>query len=161
MASNWDISIRASGTPIARKSWIAYLSVIVIGTFFTAVAAPFIGSFSPAAGLIVGGIAAGTTLWRIFDLRSVTLMYDDVGVWLFSGVLPWDAGVTGVKWRDLDEAEFRQSVTGWLFRSHTIRIGHRYTKASEIVLTDMSRGEVAVALINQLHQDMVRRNALA
>ena len=58
-------------------------------------------------------------------------------VWAYSGVLPWKKGVAGVKWRDMDEATFEQGFWSWITGSYTVRIGHRFTKASEIVLTDI------------------------
>ena len=67
----------------------------------------------------------------------------------------------GVKWRDMDEATYVQSFRSWLLRSWTIRVGHRFTKASEIVLTDMARGREAVALINARHQALIRDDRLA
>lgn len=42
------------------------------------------------------------------DLRAVHLYCGDVGVWVYSGVLPWNKGVAGVKWRNLDEAVYFQ-----------------------------------------------------
>jgi hypothetical protein len=94
-------------------------------------------------------------------LRSVQLYYDDVGVWLYSGILPWSKGVRGVKWRDMDEAVYMQSFGSWLLRSWTIRVGHRFTKASEITLTSMARGREAVAIINQQHQRLIGDDRLA
>ena len=39
-------------------------------------------------------------------------------------------------WRDMDEATFEQGFWSWLTRSYTVRIGHRFTKGSEIRLTE-------------------------
>jgi hypothetical protein len=89
------------------------------------------------------------------------IYYDDAGVWLYSGVLPWARGVRGVKWRDMDEAVYVQSFRSWLLRSWTIRVGHRFTKGSEILLAHMARGREAVTLINERHQQMIRDDRLA
>ena len=61
----------------------------------------------------------------------------------------------------MDEAVYVQSFRSWLLRSWTVRVGHRFTNASEIVLTDMARGREAVALINQRHQQLIRDDRLA
>jgi len=90
----------------------------------------------------------------------VQLYYDDVGVWVYAGVLPWKKGVTGVKWRDMDEATFVQGFWSWITRSYTIRIGHRFTKASEIVLTDIAKGKDVVTTLNARQQELIRANVI-
>ena len=94
--------------------------------------------------------------YRIALLRSVLLYVDDAGVWVHAGVLPWKKGVTGVKWRDVDEATYAQGFWSWLTRSYLVRIGHRFTKSNEIVLTNIGGGKHAVGLINARHQAIVR-----
>ena len=92
-------------------------------------------------------------------LRSYRLYYDDVGVWIYSGILPWKRGVFGVKWRDLDEASFYNSFWSWLSRSYTIQLKHRFTKENEIVEFDMANGKQIVVLINQQHQQRIRQSS--
>ncbi|HHW1564146.1 TPA: hypothetical protein ACUT5D_005905 [Pseudomonas aeruginosa] len=41
-------------------------------------------------------------------------------------------------------------------RSYTVRIGHRFTKTSEILVSHLARGNKAVEHINQLHQALLR-----
>lgn len=53
-------------------------------------------------------------------------------IWVYSGVLPWSKGVAGIKWRDLDEAVYFQGPVSGALRSYCLRIGHRFTKSSEI-----------------------------
>lgn len=153
-----DNASRSSPTAnvVGTKSWIAYLGTV-------ALAAILFGALLPAA-FLWNEIAAGAVLvvsaiivgYRFLLLRSVQLYYDDVGVWVFSGVLPWKKGVAGVKWRDMDEATFVQGFWSWLTRSYTIRVGHRYTKDSEIVLTNIGAGKDAVTKLNARHQEMIR-----
>ena len=148
------------GVPLCGKAWTAY-----VGPFLLAVVAVFALRFAfNYSELAAAGVLAVSTLligYRVLVIRSVQLYYDDVGVWLYSGILPWSRGVRGVKWRDMDEATYVQSFRSWLLRSWTIRVGHRFTKASEIVLTDMARGREAVTLINARHQALIRDDRLA
>ncbi|UGQ46546.1 hypothetical protein [Massilia endophytica] len=152
--------IGAHATPLARKAWTAYIgiSLFALLMLFLLRAAFLYSEWLAAAVLLV---SAAIVIYRVMVLRSVQLYYDDVGVWLYSGILPWARGVQGVKWRDMDEATFVQSFWSWLFRSYTIRIGHRFTKSSEIVLTHMARGKDAVGLVNTRHQTLIRENRLA
>jgi hypothetical protein len=73
-----------------------------------------------------------------------------------SGVLPWKKGIAGVKWRDMDEATYINGFKSWATGSYTIRVKHRFTRGSEIVLTNIARGKQAVALLNARHQELIR-----
>jgi hypothetical protein len=105
-----------------------------------------------ASALLIG--------YRLLSLRSVQLYYDDIGVWTYSGILPWKKGVSGVKWRDMDEATFSPGFWSWITGSYTVRIGHRFTKGSEIVLTNIGRGKAAVATLNAYQQELLRTHAI-
>lgn len=151
-------------TVVGVKSWIAYLGVFVLAAVMFGLVLPLTFTFgdkiAPGFGDIFGGVVmAGSALvvgYRFMMLRSVQLYYDDVGVWVYSGILPWKKGVAGVKWRDMDEATFEQGFWSWITRSYTIRVGHRFTKDSEIRLTDIGGGKDAVAKLNGKHQAMLR-----
>ena len=56
----------------------------------------------------------------------------------------------------MDEATYAQGFWSWLTRSYMVRIGHRFTKANEIVLSNIGGGKQAVATINARHQALVR-----
>lgn len=132
---------------IARKSWTAYMwSGFVVITLSI-----ILGSVHPA--LIV--LPAAFMVYKVIALRSYVLYTDDLGVWIFSGVFPWTKGSNGVKWRDLDEAVYFTGLTSWLFKSYTIRISHRFTKDSEIVLNHMAHGHEATQTINKQHGEVI------
>lgn len=65
-----------------------------------------------------------------------------------------------MKWRDIDEAAFFQGLWSWLFKSYTIRVGHRFTKSSELVLSHMARGHDAAMHVNTVHQELMRAGQL-
>jgi hypothetical protein len=153
---------------VGVKSWIAYLGVFFMAAILFGVVLPLMFSFGDRIAPGFGDIAAGAVMvgsalvtgYRFLLLRSVQLYYDDVGVWVYSGILPWKKGVAGVKWRDMDEATFEQGFWSWITRSYTIRIGHRFTKASEIRLTDIAGGKDAVAKLNAMHQSLIREGVV-
>lgn len=141
---------------IGRKSWLAYVGVAVLALILLGglLPAAFLWNETAALGVLV--VSGAILFYRIALLRSVLLYLDDAGVWVHAGVLPWKKGVTGVKWRDVDEATYAQGFWSWLTRSYMVRIGHRFTKSNEIVLTNIGGGKHAVGLINARLQDMVR-----
>jgi hypothetical protein len=144
---------------IGVKSWLAYAGVAVQAVLALGVslAIAFGSQVASAVVLAVATLAIG---YQILLLRSVRLYYDDVGVWVYSGVLPWKKGVAGVKWRDMDEATFINGFWSWATRSYTVRIGHRFTKESEIVQSNIANGKDAVATLNARLQDMIRASAI-
>ncbi|PHS25286.1 MAG: hypothetical protein COA83_06260 [Methylophaga sp.] len=154
---------------LSKVSWVAYLKSFLLTCLFgiilvvvSVVGAEIIGlGTESGAGLFTGLIL--TLLLIMFNfwyLTSITLYYDNHGVWLFSGVFPWARGYSGVKWRDIDDATYQTGFISWISKSYTIRIGHRFTKSSEIILPHMSHGEKAVARINELHQKYSDTNGI-
>ncbi len=148
---------------VGVKSWIAYLGVLLLAAVLFGLILPLafmlpipFPNGNEIAAAIVMAVSALIVGYRFMVLRSVQLYYDDVGVWVYSGVLPWKKGLAGVKWRDMDEATFEQGFWSWISRSYTIRIGHRFTKASEIRLTNIGGGKDAVGTLNAKHQAMIR-----
>jgi hypothetical protein len=111
-------------------------------------------------GVIVLFLSVCGIAYKVMELRSYHLFSDEMGVWLYSGVLPWNKGVRGVKWRDLDDATYTRSLGGWLLKSYSLRIGHRFTRSNELILKDIGRGDRAVMTINQQLQELARANRL-
>lgn len=148
-------------TSLGGKSWTAYVRVVLIGLALFFVVTPLAWQASAAAGAVVLAISLAFVVYQFLLLKSFHLYFDDIGVWVYSGILPWNKGVAGVKWRDLDEAVYFQSMGSWLFKSYSVRIGHRFTKSSEMLLSHWARGHEAVMAINGQHQGLVRANALS
>jgi hypothetical protein len=161
MDQNNSANTPSNITSLGGKSWTAYIRVIAIGFVSLFIITPLAWHASVGTGLVVLLLSLGFTAYQFLELKSYHLYFDDAGVWIYSGILPWKKGVAGVKWRDLDEAVYFQSIGSWLFKSYSIRIGHRFTKSSEILLSDMARGHEVVMTINGRHQNLVRANALS
>ncbi len=144
---------------LARKSWTAYIRVVLLGLVALVILAAFWGA-NWKGGLLLTVPVVGFLVYQVMEIRSHHLYVDDIGVWHSRGILPWSKGVTGVKWRDLDEAVFFQGLGSWLLKSYTVRIGHRFTKANEIIMTHMAGGHEAAMAVNAMHQDLVREGRL-
>lgn len=148
------------GTILARKSWLCYLLLVSV-TLLLFISSILVGAASNfTVGSIVLAATASWSTYRFLVLRSYKLYYDDRGVWIYSGVLPWTKGVSGVKWRDLDEAVFHQSMLGWIANSYTVQLSHRYTKTDEVFMTHTAKGRDVSGQINYIHQEMVRAGML-
>lgn len=149
--------VSSSAITLCGKSWIAYVGILVRTLLLTGLCAAVI-YWQPAywrivaAILLVGLVFIG---YQVLLLRSYRLYYDEAGVWIYSGVLPWKRGVAGVKWRDLDEAIFVNSFWSWISRSYSVQLKHRFTKAVEIGESNMANGRQAVVTINQQLQHRI------
>lgn len=155
-----SIKITLERSELGRKSWTGYIGSCLLGIALLLLLTPFAWSVSAFAGVAALIISLAILVYQFMLLRSYRLYLDHDGVWIYSGVLPWNKGFAGVKWRDLDEATYFQSMGSWLFKSYSIRIGHRFTKSSEIVLSHWARGHEAVMTINEKHQQLVRTDTL-
>jgi hypothetical protein len=140
---------------LCRKSWTAYIGHVLTAPIWLLLVF-LLGIYHWLAGLAFFGLIGLWTVYKILVIRSYVLYYDEMGIWCFSGVLPWKKGVIGVKWRDLDESVYFQTLWSWLFKSYSIRIGHRFTKSNEVFLTHMKLGNDASMFINGRHQTLIR-----
>jgi hypothetical protein len=145
---------------LGGKSWTAYIKPFLVGAVLLFILTPAAWAASIIAGVAALTLSLAFLIYQTLLLRSFHLYFDDLGVWVYSGILPWNRGVSGVKWRDLDEAVYFRSMGSWLFKSYSIRIGHRFTKSSEILLTHWQSGHEAVMEINAQHQELVRAKSL-
>jgi hypothetical protein len=150
----------ANAHVVGVKSWIAYFGSIVLAALLFFGLLPLAFMWNQIAAGVVFVLSAILIGYRLLLLRSVQLYYDDVGVWAYSGILPWKKGVSGVKWRDMDEATFSPGFWSWVTGSYTVRIGHRFTKENEIVLTNIARGKLAVTTLNAHQQELIRKEVI-
>ncbi|GFO68470.1 hypothetical protein GMLC_20490 [Geomonas limicola] len=146
---------------IGKKSWTAYLPLFVVSLLVILFVAPVLTLISQhLAALFILGITVHM-MSSVRALQSIYLYYDSAGVWVSYGFLPWNRGGYGVKWRDLEGAVYYANFSSWIFKSYTVRIRHRFAKTSEIYLTDVARGDLAVSRINELHSLLIGNGDLS
>lgn len=143
---------------IYRLSWVAYIKPAVIVFVMLGVS---IAMFDKNGGLsaLIGTITLLGAVYKFLYFKSIELYTDENGVWMYKGILPWTKGVYGIKWQDLEDATFYQGFFSWIFKSYKVRIGHRFTRSSEIVINHISKGHDAASTINSLHRKMIEDSA--
>jgi hypothetical protein len=100
---------------------------------------------------VLGVLAAiAWTVYSVMLTNSIRLFTDENGVWMQSGVFPWEKGITGVQWRDLGQAGCTQGFMSWALRSYGVRISNRFTTGSELYLPNVHRGNLAVEHVNAI-----------
>jgi hypothetical protein len=149
----------AEASFLSHKAWTAYCPTVLSAVLALGVLGGGVFYVSRRIGVIVMAVILLISIYHAMVIRSHRLYCDAIGVWISSGVLPWSKGVQGIKWRDLDAAAYTPGFWSWLFGSYTLRIGHRYAKDNEILLTRMVNGKEAVTAINERHQGMGRQDA--
>ena len=141
-----------------KLAWTAYIRPFVMASIRV-----FLLSVLPAAlltsvfkkpmwvtpAIVVGALVNLALLtYDLIYLRSVVFSTNEDGVWVSRGILPWNKGISGVKWRDVSEAVYITGFTSWLLRSYTIRVGHKFTKDTELLLSGVWKGHEAVQHVN-------------
>lgn len=138
------------------KSWTAYASptfgllIMLFGSMLTM-------GFTPWLGVPAVLLSLAVFVLNVLWVASIVLYTDQHGVWVYQGIFPWSRGVSGVKWRDVEDASYAPSFLGWMFNSYTVRIGHRFTKSNEIHLSHIENGSQAVVDINDAHRRAMAR----
>lgn len=107
------------------------------------------------AGLLALALWSLVVAYRVAVVRSVRLSTNDDGVYIEHGIVPWARHGHGVKWRDLEGAAHFGGFMSWALKSHTVRISHRFTQSSEIVIGHVGRAGDVVNQINDIHRAMI------
>jgi hypothetical protein len=142
-----------------NQSWTAY----IWPTIFFLIALNIGGSLfgkSKLVAIIIILFALALFSLKVISIRSIFLYIDKDGVWVQRGIFPWSKGIMGIKWRDIEDAIYFTGLKSWLFKSYTIRVGHRFTKTSEIILSHVARGDIAVMDINELHKKVISTGSI-
>jgi hypothetical protein len=146
------LALPASAGPravfLCAKSWTAYAGTFMIAVLLFFAALPLAFKYNTRAAFIVLIGSALIVGYRLLTIRSHQLYYDEAGVWLASGILPWKKKLMGVPWRDMDQASAETTFWSWLFRSYTVRISLRANRQTVIHASGMARGKQAVEAIN-------------
>jgi hypothetical protein len=156
-------------TSLGRKSWTAYVRIHPYALAAILCVMPFVSGFATnggwrvwtSFGFWVLALSLPFLIYRLLYLKSVHLYFDDEGVWVYSGFLPWKKGVYGMKWRDIESASYSQSMGSWLFKSYSITVFHRFIGSSAISLDHMACGDEAVMAINSRHAELIGANTLS
>lgn len=91
-------------------------------------------------------------------IKTLKLFLNQDGVFLHRGIFPWTKGVVGTIWRDISDANYYTGFVCWATNSYRVRVGHRFTKTSEIVIPHVKRGNQAVMEINEIIKARARSN---
>lgn len=156
-----EISVNNSyAHPVFRLSWVAYVREVwafvvrlilftIIATLLSLALDRFGGmqteAWLPLLGLIP---TVALTVYAILFTKSVRLFTDEAGVWMQSGVFPWEKGISGVQWRDVGQASYEQGFASWALRSYSVRVSHRFTTGAELYVRNVGRGNLAVEHVN-------------
>jgi len=144
---SWVGYIRAIISTIIRTA-IYLLALLIVSNILSAIFSFDLKPYKQERQVLAIIFVAVLLLIKILYTRSISLYYDDIGVWNFSGIFPWSKGITGVKWENIDEATYKTGFLNWAFKSYEVTIKHKYTKANEIILPNILKGDNAVMHIN-------------
>lgn len=154
-----------------RISWLGYIKpvilLVVIASLCTGVilardygsaamqsqlASPLF-VITPACVILVALISL---VLKIYYLRTLRLIINSDGVYLFKGIFPWTKGTTGTLWQDIADAQYFPGFIAWLTKTYSIQVRFRFNKSSETFVPYIWNGNQAVIKINQTLQERAR-----
>ena len=138
---------------IYRMSWLAYIRPAVTFIILLLIAIALSNSKTPAlsiAGYVLIVLSIIFLVLRVIFINTLKLIIDEDGVYLFRGIFPWTKGTTGTIWRDISDANYYTGFISWASKSYRVRIGHRFTKTSELFIPHIKDGNKAVMIINEV-----------
>ncbi|MNK12286.1 hypothetical protein D3C87_303450 [compost metagenome] len=146
--TNYQRYLKDGAESAYRLSWTAYVRPAVVVLCFWMLALS-IHETNRWAGMGIFLFFLLVLVGSFIAKRAVRLYLNDHGIWISSGILPWTKGITGVQWRDVDGAGYFQGFLAWTCNSYCVRVGHRFTKSSEIVLRSVANGRKFVEEVNR------------
>ncbi len=132
-----------------KLSWVCYLQQVIIYLIVLLV----ILSLKSWLGVFSSILALIWTIWvfvQILENLKTKFIIDDEGVWISSGLFPWNKGIYGLGWRDISDAVYKTGFFSWVLKSYTITIRHRYTKSNHLVFEKVAKGDLMVGRINEI-----------
>lgn len=98
---------------------------------------------------MIGFVSIVYWFFVILGVERVKIYADKQGVWVFSGVFPWQERVDKIEWSNLEEAHYVPSIIEWILQSYTIKLESRLLNEHEIVIPYVWRGKQFIEKINQ------------
>jgi hypothetical protein len=141
-------------------SWIAYARPLVLFVMLTVIGL-LVSQSANAANIILAGycilfIGIVKVFYDIALRRRFRFYYDQEGVWLIRGILPWNRGRKGLAWLEIDEVFCVGGPFSWLTKSYDISISHRFSATRRLLISQIKHGDQAVEDINEkLMQDFL------
>ena len=144
-----------------KKSYFAY--VVLWGVLTPMLAIPFLianskDQLSSSVGIAILILLLTLGITTTIRIKTFVAFYNDDGVYIISGIFPWTRGVSGTRWKDISEASYKTGLISWLIKSYNIRLGHRFTKTSEMELHNIKNGHILVGIINEKINELTKEN---
>lgn len=131
-----------------RLSWIAYMKPLLFSGVLV-----FIGMiFKRDSSLFFYAMCGAAALYLVYTvayLRKISLFFDRSGVWIYSGLFPWDSGISGMRWRDIEDASYRPGLINWIFKTYSVSVNHRFAGKQGLNVFNVHHGDKAAMMINQ------------
>jgi hypothetical protein len=150
---NYDNVDSSNYKVIGRKSWVAYVGDIATYIFFFAIIF-IVDQIFDIDNTFTIPIFAFFLIFFVFSFmttRSYKVFYNDEGVWLTYGFLPWARGGNGIRWRDMDMAFYQTNFVSWITNSYTISVKHKYTNETDFMVRNIWDGKDVCGVIHNLH----------
>ncbi|MGC6389539.1 hypothetical protein ACMV8I_18035 [Ewingella sp. S1.OA.A_B6] len=153
-----DSTSNLSGT-IYKMSWVAYIKPVFIFIILFSIAISMEYSTNKifeTIGVVLMIACSANFICQMMFIWGAKVIINDDGVWFFRGIFPWTKGAIGTAWRDMADAEYFTGFISWLVKSYRIRVAHRFTKTSEIIIPHIRNGNKAVIQINEFLRSKYR-----
>ena len=130
------------------KYLIKHILAFGIMSFFVALAYQSITESNPFWIYILAFVIV---IFNYLNYTHQKLVIDDSGVYQMGGFMPWNNGIRGLDWKEIEHAYFYDNFFSWSFQSYSISLKRRFSDNS-VFFNDIHRGKKAVSDINDILQ---------
>ena len=153
MDSN-DVSEQRYRAPrrIFLLSWIAYVRPLVLFAVLSAIGLLVSQSAKTANIILIGYailfIGIAKVIYDIAWRRRFRFFYDEDGVWLSRGLLPWRRK-SGLAWLEIDDIACQAGSLSWLTKSYGVFVSNRFSQSRQLHIRHIKHGDQAVEAISE------------
>lgn len=147
-----ESNVRVNGRMIVEPhylSWVAYIKffvwLLVIGVISFALL-PVVNVIFPLGLFAICSIGI---IYQCLYYSKCCVFADEEGVWFSRGLFPWQKGVTGVRWSDVNEAMTNVGFIPYWTHSYRVVVTNRYKTVIEINLSNVAHGDEFVGQVNR------------
>ncbi|NWA64086.1 hypothetical protein HX773_24620 [Pantoea sp. B9002] len=156
-----DLNFHSDDSKVYRMSIMAYIKPVGIFLIFFLIGfslSQSVNQLASLAGYLIFFMALIKLSCDFIYTKTLRLYLNQDGVFMYRGIFPWTKGVVGTIWRDISDANYYTGFINWATKSYRVRVGHRFTKTSEIIIPHVKNGHEAVMEINETIKSRARSN---
>ncbi len=85
---------------------------------------------------------------KLYELFVFSLIINQEGVFISSGIFPWNKGIMGAHWENIGVAYYETGFINWITKAYPVKVENKFTQKFDVYASHIHRGDNCVSEIN-------------